>query len=211
MFDSRAVRNLIRRLTGKPVELSPKQEERMAKMRARADAQIAKGESEARAGMAEAARVTAAATSVSGATAPPPMPTEIPTSLPSVREMVSGAIEDFREVFGEMSDDRSGVIDPGPGADFHRPPKELEDPSERERLAAAERADRNAARAPYRAPEAPEVAFTRIATIGLSAHPEAGVRRLPDSRSHGRRARERGADLRGVGDRSPSRRFASVR
>ena len=40
------MRNLIRLLRGKPVELSPKQEEKMAKIRAKAEAQIAEREAE---------------------------------------------------------------------------------------------------------------------------------------------------------------------
>jgi hypothetical protein len=57
------------------------------------------------------------------------------------------------------------VIDSG-GADLHRPPKELDDPGERRRVAGEERAARDAARAPYRAPDTARIETTRFATTG---------------------------------------------
>ena len=44
--------------------------------------------------------------------------------------------------------------------------EQIKDPAARERVAAAARADRAAARAPYRAPDAPQVRFSRLATRG---------------------------------------------
>src|SRR3954447_24687380 len=128
------MRNLIRRLRGKPVELSPKQEEKMARARARADAMIAKGEAEARAAHAEYAAFQAA----NGG--PPPAPPGQPPG--SVRELLQQSFEQLRESVREMFDDRRDVLDPGPGADLHRPPAEVEDETERARIASAERAAR---------------------------------------------------------------------
>ena len=48
------MRNLIRALRGKPVQLSPKQEAKMAAAQARADAMIAKAEADGRAAQLEA-------------------------------------------------------------------------------------------------------------------------------------------------------------
>ncbi len=179
------MRNLIRMLMGKPVVLSPKQQEKMARMQARADASTAKGEAEARAGMAEAAAITAAArgTSVAGPAgsgaggggAMPFTPGEIPQSIPPLRDLLRNSMEGFRDVIGEHSDDRSGVIDPG-RADFHRPVAELDDAGERERVAADERAARDAARAPYRAPGAGRIETTRFATTGRAQLDDLTVR-----------------------------------
>lgn len=75
--------------------------------------------------------------------------------------------------------------------------KQLKDPAERARVNAEERAARDAARAPYRAPAPAEVRISRLATrgrtqlaellthlyeSGLAAHPETvfGVYRVPD-------------------------------
>ena len=95
----------------------------------------------------------------------PSPPAEIPQSIPPLRDLLRNSMERFRDVIGEHSDDRSGVIDPG-GADLHRPPSELDDAGERARVAAEERAARDAARAPYRAPEAGRIEITRFATTG---------------------------------------------
>ena len=56
------------------------------------------------------------------------------------------------------------MLDPGPGADLNRPPAEIEDEQQRARVAAAERAHRDQARAPYIAPQRPQIAFTRVGT-----------------------------------------------
>jgi hypothetical protein len=194
------MRNLIRMLRGKPVQLSPKQEAKMAAVQARADAMIAKQEAAGRAAQLEAARFMAsqASTSVGGSAATPPAaPIDPAQPLPPVRDMFKQALEGFRDSVGEMFDDRAGIIDPGPGADLNRPPPELEDPGERATVAAAERAAREHARAPYRAAAPPAIEFTRFGTTGrtqleevveqlratgLSAHPERvfGVYRIPD-------------------------------
>ena len=86
------------------------------------------------------------------------------SSAPPIKDMVRDSIEQARESFGEMFDDRRGVLDPG-AVDLNRPPAELEDPAERERVSTAERAARDAARAPYRE-EPASLAFTRFATTG---------------------------------------------
>ena len=76
-------------------------------------------------------------------------------------------------------------------------PREVEDPAERARIAIAERAQRDVARAPYNAPDLPELRISRLATrgrsqieeliahlrdSGLAAHPERvyGAYRVPD-------------------------------
>lgn len=145
------MRNLIRALRGKPVELSPKQQEKLASAQARADAQIAAAEAAGR----KAQDGYAAFRVERGLPDPPPAPT-------SLRDIV----EQARTELGGVFDDRRDVLDPGPGADLNRPPAELEDARERAATAAAERAQRDAARAPYRAPQAPTVTFTRVGTNG---------------------------------------------
>lgn len=166
------MRNVVRRLMGKEVQLSEKQQARMAKMQARADAMAAEGEAKARQAMQEAAAVSGAGAGVGGPAGARPggvlgplAPGEVPQSIPSVRELVKNSVEGFRDVIGEHSDDRAGVIDAG-GADFHRPPPEVDDPAERARIAEDERAARLAALEPYVAPGAPEVVVTRFATTG---------------------------------------------
>ena len=194
------MRNLIRALRGKPVELSPKQEEKMAAANAKAAAIIAEREAAGRKAMEEAAQFMAA--QGSGASVGGPAPTAAPAidpnqPLPPVRDLFKQAFEGFRDSVGETFDDRAGTIDPGLGADMNRPPPELEDPAERARVAAAERAARDQARAAYLAAAPPAVAFTRFATTGrtqldevkeqlratgLAAAPERvfGVYRVPD-------------------------------
>jgi hypothetical protein len=194
------MRNLIRALRGKPVQLSPKQEAKMAAAQARADAMIAKAEADGRAAQLEAAQFMAGQANASvgsPGTAPPPAPIDPSQPLPPVRDIFKQAFEGFRDSIGETFDDRRGIIDPGPGADLNRPPPELEDPQERAQVAAAERAAREQARGPYRAAAPPAIAFTRFGTTGrtqleevveqlrasgLSAAPERvfGVYRVPD-------------------------------
>src|SRR4051794_33836026 len=172
------MRNIVRRLQGKPVVLSPKQEEKMRRMYERA-------------GM--------------DPDAPPPSIRDAwKQSLDVAREGVTQSVELARESIGEMFDDRRDVLDPG-SVDFNRPPAELETgreahaaqeraaraagvsaarrdvrdrgwgdftrpPAEletgREAHAAQERAARDAARAPYRAGDAP--VFTRFTTTGAA-------------------------------------------
>lgn len=194
------MRNLIRALRGKPVELSEKQQEKMARAQARADAMSAEADAAGREAMREAAAFMAGSGAAGAAVGgdggrAPAMPTELPTSIPSMKDLFKQSVEGFREVVGESFDDRAGIIDAG-GADFHRPPPEAE-PSEHEAIAAAERAARDAARAAYRAAEAPQLVFSRIPTTGnrafqdviahlqacgLSARPDRvfGVYRVPD-------------------------------
>lgn len=145
------MRNLIRALRGKPVELSPKQQEMLATAQARADVQIAAAEAAGRKAQADYAAFRAE----QGLPDPPPAPT-------SLRDVIEQAKTDLGGTF----DDRRDVLDPGPGADLNRPPAELEDERERAAAAAAERAHRDAARAPYLAPRPPAVVFTRVGTNG---------------------------------------------
>jgi hypothetical protein len=188
------MRNLIRALRGKPVELSEKQQAKMAKMQARADAMIAEQDAKGRAAMEEAARFQpsqAGGASVGGPA--PAAPALDPMNPGSVKDMFKAAFESARDSVGDMFDDRSGIIDPGPGANFNRPPPELEDDAERAQWAAAEREARDEARAPYRAAAPPSVERTRFATTGreqmedvterLRAYDPArvfGVYRVPD-------------------------------
>jgi len=183
------VRNLIRALRGKPVELSPKQQDKLAKAQARADAQIAAAEAAGRKAQEDYAAFAAAQG----------LPVEQQAAPPtSLREIVERA----KDSVGELFDDRRDVLDPGPGADFNRPPAEIEDADERAAVAAAERAQRDAARTPYRAEHVAPVAFSRVAAIGrtqleavagaLQAADPAGVfgvYRLPDRFDH-KRAKE---------------------
>jgi hypothetical protein len=199
------MRNLIRALRGRPVQLSPKQEAKMAAQRARADAMIAKADADGRAAQLAGAQFMAggASASVGGPAARPAAPIDPSQPLPPVRDMFKQAFEGFRDGVGEMFDDRAGIIDPGPGADMNRPPPELEDPAERTRVAAEERSMRERVRASYRAAPAPAIEFTRFATTGrtqleevverlkatgLAAAPERvfGVYRVPDRLDLGR-------------------------
>src|SRR5689334_14240433 len=118
------MRNIIRRLQGKPVELSPKQEEKMRKAYERAGLDP---------------------------NAPPPSVRDAwKQSLNLMKDGVAEGIEQARESIGETFDDRRDVLDPG-AVDMNRPPAELE--TGREEHAAQERAARDAARAPYRGAE----------------------------------------------------------
>jgi hypothetical protein len=173
------MRNVIRHLMGKPVQLSPKQEEKMARMQARADAQIAEANAQLRAAGID-----------------PGQP------MPSIRDVLKQSVEGFKDAVGEMFDDRRDVLDPG-DADLNRPIGEVEDPTRRAEIVRAEHEARDDARAPFRPAEAPEVVFTRFAATGqtqledvvaalrssgLAAHPERvyGVYRVPDRFDHNR-------------------------
>ncbi|MBJ7331589.1 MAG: hypothetical protein JHC95_16970 [Solirubrobacteraceae bacterium] len=104
-------------------------------------------------------------------------------------------------VFGfhkELREKRKGEFKEGLRASFGiAEVKEVKDPAERQRIAAEQRAERDAARGPYRAANAAEVRISRLATrgdtqltellshlttSGLGAHPEKifGVSRVPD-------------------------------
>ena len=101
--------------------------------------------------------------------------------------------EQAKTELGGTFDDRRDVLDPGPGADLNRPPAEIEDEQERAHVAAAERAHRDQARAPYTAPQRSQLMFTRVGTNATDqlAHMAAvlknadparvfGVYRVPD-------------------------------
>ncbi|HYH87780.1 MAG TPA: hypothetical protein VEX67_01020, partial [Solirubrobacteraceae bacterium] len=205
------MRNLIRALRGKPVQLSPKQEAKLAARLAKADAIVAEREAAGRKAQEDAAQFMAA--QGGGASIGGPAPGTAPAidpnqPLPPVRDLFEQAFEGFRDSVGETFDDRAGTIDPGPGANMNRPPPEIEDPAERARVAAAERDARDHARAAYRAAAPPAVAFTRFATTGrtqldevkerlratgLAAAPERvfGVYRVPDRHDLSRNSENR--------------------
>jgi hypothetical protein len=202
------MRNLIRMLRGKPVQLSPKQEAKMAKAQVRADAMIAEAEAKGRAAQLEAAQYMPGGASFGGGGAPASAPSLDPNHPPPVRDMLKQALEGFKDSVGEMFDGRAGIIDPGPGANLNKPPPELEDAAERDRVAATERAARDLARAPYLAAAPPAIAFTRIGTTGrtqleeivaalrasgLAAAPERvfGVYRVPDRFDHNKNSENR--------------------
>ena len=148
------MRNLIRTLRGKPVVLSPKQEEKMARAQAKADAQIAKANVEAANARAEYEAFMAS----QGLEAAPQ-----PTSL---REALQQAKDGMRETVESAFDDRRSVLDPGPGADLNRPPAEEEDAERRSELIRGERAARESTRRPFKAPDPPQITFSRVATTG---------------------------------------------
>src|SRR4051812_14658702 len=132
------MRNIVRRLQGKPVVLSPKQEEKMRRAYERA-----------------------------GLDPDAPQPSVRDAwkqSLNLVTDGVAQGVEQARESIGEMFDDRRDVLDPG-AVDLNRPPAELE--TGREEYAAQERAARDVARAPYRGAGDTPV-FTRFTTTGTA-------------------------------------------
>jgi hypothetical protein len=90
----------------------------------------------------------------------------LPTVPDEVKSAMRESLAGLQEQVGSAFDARAGVLDPGPGADLNHPPPELEDPAERARVAAAERAAREAARVPYLAPAAPQIVFERFPTSG---------------------------------------------
>lgn len=142
------MRNVFRALRGKPVELSPKQQEKMAKAQARADQMIAEAEERGRKAQEDYAAFR-------GQEALPDP--QVPTTLGELFERAKTEI-------GGTFDDRRDVLDPGPGAELNRPPAEIEDEQQRAQVAAAERVLRDQARAPYVAPQCPQIAFTRVGT-----------------------------------------------
>jgi hypothetical protein len=198
--------NVIRRLLGKPVKLSPKQEAKMARIYARADEQVAQREAAGRKAQEEYAAFMAS----QGLEVPQAPQVAPPTNLRDVGTLFKHSFEGFKDAVGEGFDDRRDVLDPG-DAQLNKPVPEVEDPSERARIATAERAERDRARAPFVAPDAPPITFTRFATTGrtqledvvgalrasgLAAHPERvfGVYRVPDRFDHNRN-QEAGAYL----------------
>jgi hypothetical protein len=190
--------NVIRRLMGKPVKLSPKQEAKMARIYARAEEQAAQREAAGRKAQEEYAAFMASR----GLEVPQAPQVAPPTNLRDVGALFKQSFEGFKDALGEGFDDRRDVLDPG-DAQLNRPIPEVEDLSERARIATAERAERDRARAPFFAPDAPAITFTRFATTGrtqledvvtvlrnsgLAAHPERvyGVYRVPDRFDHNR-------------------------
>src|SRR4051812_46729877 len=115
--------NLIRALLGKPVQLSPKQEEKMARQQARADAIIAEREAAGRKAMEDYAAFQAA----NGGPPPPP----VPTSMPNLKEVLKQSAEQFHDAVGEMFDDRRDVLDVDPALNLNKPPAEVDDPARR--------------------------------------------------------------------------------
>jgi len=194
------MRNVIRRLMGRPVQLSPKQEEKMARAYARADRMVAEREAEAAKARAE---YEAFVTSQGLPVQPRPDVAAAPVNLREIGAVLKRSFEGFKDAVGETFDDRRDVLDPG-DANLNRPPAEVDDEAERTRISAAERAERDRARAPFEAPAPPAIAFTRFVTTGreqlehvvaalqssgLAAHPERvfGVYRVPDRHDLGRK------------------------
>src|SRR6476659_8674310 len=99
------MRNLFRLLRGKPVELSPKQKEKMAQMAER-EAAGAKARAEYEAFM------------TSQGLPVQPMAAQ-PTSIRDALEYTAGQ---FRELAESGFDDRRAILDPGPDADLNHPP-----------------------------------------------------------------------------------------
>src|SRR4051812_14077621 len=183
--------NVIRRLIGKPVKLSPKQEAKMARIYARADEQVAQREAAGR----KAEEDYAAFMASQGLPVPDAPHVAPPTSLREAGALFKQSFEGFKDALGEGFDDRRDVLDPG-DAQLNKPVPEVEDASERARIAGAERAARDRSRAAFAAPVPLKIAFTRFATTGrtqledvanvlrstgLAAHPERvfGVYRVP--------------------------------
>src|ERR1700742_4638538 len=98
------MRNVIRRLMGKPVQLSPKQEEKMA----RAERQIAEREAQAHKARAE---YEAFMTSQGLAVQPAPDPAAAPANLRDIGVVLKQSFEGFKDAVGEAFDDRRDVLD----------------------------------------------------------------------------------------------------
>jgi hypothetical protein len=148
------MRNLIRMLRGKPVVLSPKQEEKMARAQAKADAIIAERE-------AAGAQARADYEAFIASQGLPVQP-----AATNVSDALKQAVDGFKEQVGSAFDDRRSVLDPGPDADLNHPPAEEEEPGRRAETIRAERAARESTRRPFEAASPPEVVFSRIATTG---------------------------------------------
>jgi hypothetical protein len=95
------MRNLIRMLRGQPVQLSPKQEAKMAKAQARADAMIAEAEAKGRAAQLEAAQSMAGGASFGGAA--PSAPPLDPNRPPPIRDRLKQALEGFHDPLDPMA------------------------------------------------------------------------------------------------------------
>src|SRR5215207_10827233 len=156
------MRNVIRRLMGKPVQLSPKQEEKMARAYARADRMAAEREAEARKARAE---YEAFMTSQGLPVQPEPEVAAAPANLREIGAVLKQSFEGVKDAVGETFDDRRDVLDPG-DAQLNRPIAEVEDSARRAEIMTAERAARDRARVPFLAPAVPEIAYTPFATTG---------------------------------------------
>jgi hypothetical protein len=88
-----------------------------------------------------------------------------PTNLRDIGAALKQSFDGFKDAMGETFDDRRDVLDPG-DANLNKPPAEVEDPAERERIAADELAARELARAPFCGPATPVISFTRFSTTG---------------------------------------------
>src|SRR4051812_6411145 len=126
----------------------------MAKLRAKAEAEMAEREA-----AGAKARAEYEAFMASQGLPVQPAPTNIRDALQQVK---SG----FQELAESAFDDRRAILDPGADADLNHPPAEEEDEARRAEIARAERAAREAARRPFAAAAHAELAFTRIATTG---------------------------------------------
>ena len=96
---------------------------------------------------------------------PAPQVTAAPANLREIGAVLKQSFEGFKDAVGETFDDRRDVLDPG-DAELNRPVPRSRTRRSGRRSAAAERAERDRARAPFRAPEAPPIVFTRFATTG---------------------------------------------
>ncbi len=173
------MRNIIRALRGRPVELSEKQQAKLEAQRDRARRIIAEQEAKG------AAAVAAAAPYLPPGTTVPEVPMH--DGRPDLSALLRDSVERARDSVGELFDDRAGIIGRPAGLDMNRPPQEIEDEEERARVAAVERSARDVARRPYLAPVAPEVAYLRVPTTGhrglddvLAALQSAGLADTPE-------------------------------
>src|SRR5215213_4797866 len=119
------MRNVIRRLLGKPVQLSPKQEEKMARAYARADRITAEREAEAAKARAEYEAFMAS----KGLPVQPAPDVAAPTNLREIGATLKQSFDGFKDAVGETFDDRRDVLDPGE-ANLNKPPAEVEDEAE---------------------------------------------------------------------------------
>ena len=120
------MRNVIRALRGKPVELSPKQEEKMARAQARADAMIAERRPKGRKARAEYEAFMA-----SQGLEVQPRPARADEPARDGRGFKQRSSRP-RTRSARRSTTAATILDPGPGADLNKPPPRVEDPAERE-------------------------------------------------------------------------------
>ena len=125
------MRNVIRAILGRPVKLSPKQEEKMARMRAKAEA-MSGSRTRPGAGAGRVRGVHRRTARAARRSAPRPRPVTPQTT--NLRELFKQSFEQARDEFGAGFDDRRDVIDAGEGTDINRPPPGVDDPVQREAL-----------------------------------------------------------------------------